>query len=280
MPHHPTRTVVIGGKPIAVDAGIAADIAAINSRGFSTWVSCQGDDGTPGSTVRNGYIGFAGAPTGQLEPVFAAARAAGLEISGRCIYAAPSDHHDAAREVATTADQRVWNAAFRRFLRDLGAGDLDRSGERYRTPWNIHDCINDEHGACVDTVLVPAYDTWRAQGRTLRILCAGDQDRPTDRPIVTAVTRWQPHGEIPGALRTALEAIRFEVRPFGVYTLRDVVGSHREYFVAVSPERLIAMNRAFKQVLLDYAASQVEAPDAYKRLVRREQRHLRKTALR
>jgi hypothetical protein len=77
------------------------------------------------------------------------------------------------------------------------------------------------------------------------MLCAGDQDRPTDRPIVAAVTRWQPHGEIPGALRTALEAIQFEVRPFGVYTLRDVVGSHREYFVAVSPERLIAINRAF-----------------------------------
>jgi hypothetical protein len=275
VPHHPTTTVVIGGKPIDVDAGIAADIAAINSRGFSTWVSCQGDDGTPGSPVRRAYIGFAGAPTGQLASAFAAARAAGLEISERCIYAAPSDHHDAAREVATTADQRAWNAAFRRFLRDLGAGNLDGTGERYRTPWYVHDCIHDEHGACVDTVLMPAYHAWRAQGRTLRILCAGDQDRPTDRPIVAAVTRWQPQGEIPSALRTALEAIRFEVRPFGVYTLRDVAGSHRDYFIAVSPERLIAMNRAFKQVLLDYAAGHIEAPDAYERLVRREQRHVR-----
>jgi hypothetical protein len=52
------------------------------------------------------------------------------------------------------------------------------------------------------------------------------------------------------------------------------VGSHREYVVAVSPERLIAMNRAFKQVLLDYAAGQIEAPDAYKRLVRREKYRL------
>jgi hypothetical protein len=107
------QQIVIGGKPVDVDAGIAADIAAINARGLSTWVSCQGDDGTAGSPVSRGYIGFTGPPTKQLAPVFVAARAAGLDISEGCIYAAPSDHHDAARELATIADQRAWNAAFR-----------------------------------------------------------------------------------------------------------------------------------------------------------------------
>jgi hypothetical protein len=48
VPFHQTTTIVIGGKPVDVDAGIAADIAAINARGLSTWVSCQGDDGTAG----------------------------------------------------------------------------------------------------------------------------------------------------------------------------------------------------------------------------------------
>jgi hypothetical protein len=83
------------------------------------------------------------------------------------------------------------NAIDSQLVRAIQLGGLDGSGKRYRTPWYVHDCINDEHGACVDTVLVPAYDAWRAQGRTLRMLCAGDQDRPTDRPIVAAVTRWQ-----------------------------------------------------------------------------------------
>jgi hypothetical protein len=44
VPFHQTTTIVIGGKPVDVDAGIAA----INARGISTWVSCQGDDGTAG----------------------------------------------------------------------------------------------------------------------------------------------------------------------------------------------------------------------------------------
>jgi hypothetical protein len=48
VPFHQTTTIVIGGKLVDVDAGIAADIAAINARSLSTWVSCQGDDGTAG----------------------------------------------------------------------------------------------------------------------------------------------------------------------------------------------------------------------------------------
>jgi hypothetical protein len=270
MGYHKTTIVQIGNAEAEIDELIADDIQKINNLGMRTWVSCQGDDPNE-PRVGIAYIGFA-QKTINTKKACRIARAAGMEVkNNECVYSAPNDHHDAIHDIASIDDLRAWNARFRLFLKDLADNSLDPTGNRYRSSWFVHDCHNLPNGGCIDTALLPAYHYWARHIGEITVLCHGDQDAPIGRPILTACTRWTTTHGIPINLKNALTAIRFEVPSFGVYTTRKVKGSLAEYYIGVTPARLLAMNRTFKQIFDDFSANGVREPDAYVKYLAKQQ---------
>jgi hypothetical protein len=135
---HRHRRVLLGGEWCGIDAAIADTIVQLNRRGLTTVACCQGDIRVGSREALSiGYVKFVRRPKG-FSLIAAVAEKAEMMVDRNAIHAHPAMCSNGKRVWQDKERQARANRLFRRFLHDLGHGELDTSASRYMLAMNAY----------------------------------------------------------------------------------------------------------------------------------------------